>query len=676
MFSIKSFLATAVALLTLTTGLATPGVAAEPPGLDTARSAAREHGTARVIVSLRPPSGAAALDVATSDFVRRSAVARTAELFLGRQFGSTEAARQRGARRAVNLPIVVFEATAADLARLADDPSVERIHLDTPDRRTLDQSTALIGMPAVWAAGGDGGTTVVAVLDTGVSSSHMFMAGKVVGEACFSVTQSASGYSSTSVCPNGQNSQTGPGSGVNCSVAQHGDGCQHGTHVAGIVAGANSMSTPRSGVARAASIYSIQVFSYFPAFQDVLSWTSDQILALDHVYSQRDALAPKRIVAVNMSLGGGSYATTCPTDPRRAVVQLLRGAGIVVVAAAGNDGLTNGMGTPACIPEVVSVGSTTKSDQMSSFSNISAQTTMLAPGSAIVSSVPGNGFASFNGTSMAAPHVAGALAALADGLPTRSIDELVDALVSTGLPIPDVVHTKPRIQVAAAYQSLAPVTGALVVSPTSAVVVKRIGTSLTPTSFQVTLRASAGTVGWTLSGLPGWLRASATSGTVNTTGSPVTFTVVAPARQTTDLAATLSFRKSASSDPAITIPVTLDHVPQSLAVRALTDTTIRRAPGKKPDPAVLEVRVASSIGIANWSLTKVPSWLRPSATTGSASKTGKVVRFRVVPPDRQAKTLVGRIEFAIPGVKGSARGFTVRLNALKRPSNLAGLAAD
>ncbi len=64
----------------------------------------------------------------------------------------------------------------------------EHVHLDTPDRRTLDQSTALIGMPAVWAAGGDGGNTVVAVLDTGVASGHPFLAGKVVGDACFSVT--------------------------------------------------------------------------------------------------------------------------------------------------------------------------------------------------------------------------------------------------------------------------------------------------------------------------------------------------------------------------------------------------------------------------------------------------------------------------------------------------------
>jgi subtilisin family serine protease len=675
-FSIKKFLSAALVLLTLTTGLTIEGFAAEPAGLDVARAAAQRHGTARVIVSLRPQSAGVALDATTSDFVRRSTVARTADAFLARQFGSGETARKRGVRRAVNLPIVVFDATTADLARLSDDPSVDQVHLDTPDRRTLDQSTALIGMPAVWAAGGDGANTVVAVLDTGVASGHMFMAGKVVGEACFSVAQTSSGYSSTSLCPNGQNSQTGAGSGVNCSVAQHGNGCQHGTHVAGIVAGSHPMSTPRSGVARAASIYSIQVFAYFPAFQDVLSWTSDQILALDHVYSQRNALAPKRIVAVNMSLGGGNVPTTCPTDPRRAVVQLLRGARIVVVAAAGNDGLTNGMGAPACIPEVVSVGSTTKADQMSSFSNISAQTTMLAPGSAILSSIPGNGFASFDGTSMAAPHVAGALAALADGLPTRSVDELVAALVDTGLPIPDLVHTKPRIQVAAAYQSLAPVTQTLIVAPTSAVVVKRIGASLTPTSFKVTLRASAGTVGWTLGGLPGWLRASATSGSVTTTGTPVTFTLVAPARQTTDLTATLSFRKTASTDPAITIPVTLDHVPQSLVVQALTDTTIRRSPGKKPDPAVIEVRIASNVGVAGWRVTRVPGWLKPSATSGSAGKSGKIVRFRVVPPARQAKTLVGRIEFAIPGVKGSTRGITVRLNALKRPSDLAALAGD
>jgi subtilisin family serine protease len=674
-FITRCISATATAIV-LALALSGPGLAAEPPGLAEARDAAARQGAARVIVELDPGPAALAPGAAVSDFVRRSTVARTGDLFVGRIFGSDTVARQRGLRRAANLPVVTFSATVDDLGRLAADPSVARVHLDRPARRTLSESTSIIGMPAVWAAGADGSNTVVAVLDTGVSSNHPFLAGKVVAEACFSTAQTSGGYTSTSICPNGQNTQTGAGSGVNCSVASYGDGCKHGTHVAGIAAGANASLTPANGVARSASIFAVQVFSFFPAFGDVLSWSSDQIQALDHLYSQRNALLPKRIVAVNMSLGGGSYSSPCTTDPLRPAVQLLQSAGIRVVAAAGNDGFIDSMSAPACIPEVVSVGSTTKSDTVSVFSNTAATTTLLAPGSAIVSSVPGGGFESFNGTSMATPHVAGAIAALADGLPAVPVDDIVDALVATGLPIADVIHTKNRIRVDAAYQSLAPATANLIVSPTGAVVIRRVGATVTPTAFSLKLRASAGTVDWSMSGLPAWLRASATGGTVGTTGTTVTFTVVPPGGQTADLKATLVFRKAGSSATVAAIPVTLDFVPQELRLSALTDTTVRRKSARKAEPAIVRVRVASSVGVAKWRVTGHPSWLVPDTTSGSAAKGGSVVKFRVDLPKRQSKTLTGKITFAIPGVKGTAESVSVRLEIDKGTKKTVARAED
>jgi subtilisin family serine protease len=94
----------------------------------------------------------------------------------------------------------------------------------------------------VHGASGTGQT--VAILDSGVDKNHPFLAGKIISEACYSTTSS----SSTSVCPGGVGTSTAPGSGVPCLL----DGCEHGTHVAGIAAG---KGTSFSGVARDADAF-------------------------------------------------------------------------------------------------------------------------------------------------------------------------------------------------------------------------------------------------------------------------------------------------------------------------------------------------------------------------------------------------------------------------------------
>jgi len=83
------------------------------------------------------------------------------------------------------------------------------------------------------------------------------------------------------------------------------------------------------------------------------------------------------------------------------------------------------------------VGSTTDADAISSFSNVADFLDLLAPGSLITSSVPGGGLGTWNGTSMATPHVAGAWAVLKQESPLADVDTVLAALRDTGASVDD-----------------------------------------------------------------------------------------------------------------------------------------------------------------------------------------------------------------------------------------------
>ena len=159
-----------------------------------------------------------------------------------------------------------------------------------------------------------------------------------------------------------------------------------------------------------------------------------------------------------MSLGGGIYTSACDSDPLKPVIDELRGQRIATVIASGNSSSNSGVGTPGCISSAVTVGATTDFDTeaVTSFSNSSPLVDLLAPGQWINSSVPTDAFASYQGTSMAAPHVAGAFAALQSKVQNKTIAQIEQALSATGKPItdPDNGLTRPRIDLAAALAAL------------------------------------------------------------------------------------------------------------------------------------------------------------------------------------------------------------------------------
>jgi len=220
-----------------------------------------------------------------------------------------------------------------------------------------------IRAPEVWTkTRGEG--VKVAVVDTGIESTHPDLVGRVVG-----------GYSAVGSSFEDENG--------------------HGTHVAGIVA-ASGVPGGVFGVAPRAQLFAVRVLDAAGSgtlsdLIDGLSWT-------------------KRSGAhiVNLSLGSPSGH---PLLER--AIEALRASGMLVVAAAGNSGPELGtVGFPARYKGVIGVGASDPSDEIPAFSSRGAGVDVAAPGVAIRSTWIGGTYRTLTGTSMAAPHVAGASALL------------------------------------------------------------------------------------------------------------------------------------------------------------------------------------------------------------------------------------------------------------------------
>ncbi|MGH0038532.1 MAG: S8 family serine peptidase [Myxococcota bacterium] len=338
-----------------------------------------------------------------------------------------------------SVPFMALEVGADALARLERHAAVRAIREDRPARPLLDNSVPFIQSDLAQDIGFDGAGQVVVVLDTGVDGGHQNLAGKIVDEACF-----ASGYSfnpNNGDCPNGGETQTGSGSAVACD---YDDECGHGTHVAGIAVGSGPSY---SGVAPGADLIPIQVFSEFPGSQCSdgnpcpQSWSSDQDLALLYVFNTLSG--SHDIAAVNMSLGGDAYSDQAACDADRpstkAAIDQLRSIGIATVIAAGNGscgtGCLDALSTPACISSAVSVGAVRIPDGFPwAYTNRASFMSFWAGGLGITAPLyeTTNQYVSYNGTSMAAPHVAGAFAIAAEAVPGVSVDTALAAFQSTG----------------------------------------------------------------------------------------------------------------------------------------------------------------------------------------------------------------------------------------------------
>lgn len=228
--------------------------------------------------------------------------------------------------------------------------------------------------PASWDYT-EGAGVRVAVIDTGIDSSHPDLQGKVDGGYdAFTDTESPENYR---------------------------DGNGHGTHVAGTIA-AKKDGRGVVGVAPRARLYSVRVLD------------ADGSGSLSGVIKGIVWCANNGIQVANMSLGAATGS-----DTMQRALRYAKARGVIVVAAAGNSG--GAVGFPAAYPETIAVAASDWNDHVAVFSSRGPEVDFIAPGVAVVSSAMGGDFANFSGTSMATPHVTG-LAALAVAQGWRGLD--------------------------------------------------------------------------------------------------------------------------------------------------------------------------------------------------------------------------------------------------------------
>ena len=187
----------------------------------------------------------------------------------------------------------------------------------------------------------------------------------------------------------------------------------------------------------------------------------------------RQALAVQRelnIRVINYSIGGGHFQRPCDeADPMADLIRQLVRQGVLFVTAAGNNGFTDALGFPECMPETISVGSVydytaneleqasvcagfPRVDQVTCYSNSAFFLDVLAPGSWITVSSTLNSI----GTSASAPHVAGVIALLLQVDPTLNLSDVRSILRRTGKPVTDQRNglTFPRVDAQSAVSSL------------------------------------------------------------------------------------------------------------------------------------------------------------------------------------------------------------------------------
>ena len=400
--------ATAVALSSMVAGSAFAGGRVDLSGLQSAS----QHD--RFIVKYRDASTTAVQSSLTK-------AARAVPSASGRALGMQHVRRMTQGADVVKSNRKLDRAEAESLMRqIAADPNVEYVEVDQLMKAVLTPNDTYYSSEQ-WhyynATGGikaneawditSGVGQVVAVIDTGITTHSDLSANILPGYDFINDAAMARDGNGRDSNPADQGDWYAAGE---CGQATGSNSSWHGTHVAGTVAALTNNAKGVAGVAYGAKIVPVRVLGkcggYTSDIADGITWASGGTVTGIPANAN-----PAKVI--NMSLGGSG---TCSTTYANAINGAV-GRGTTVVVAAGNSNVNVSNSVPANCANVIAVASTTITGQRSSFSNYGTGIDIAAPGSDIYSTlntgttVPSaEAYASYNGTSMAAPHVAGVVA--------------------------------------------------------------------------------------------------------------------------------------------------------------------------------------------------------------------------------------------------------------------------
>ncbi len=408
-------LATVVAISALG---AVPAMAADRVNLSGLQSP-EQHSFDRFIVKYRDGSSEQASAASMKQAL--GSAARAVPSAKGRALGLNHLRRTAVGSDVVTTDRKLDKVEAETLMRqIAADPNVEYVEVDklnhaylTPNDTNFSQQwdfgTGTGGMYATSAWDVTNGSgAVVAVLDTGITSHSDLNANILPGYDFIVdtfVSNDGDGRDSDPSDPGDAYAANECGSGIGASNSSW-----HGTHVAGTIAAVTNNNKGVAGVAYGAKVVPVRVLGkcggYDSDIADAIIWASGGTVS-------GVPANPYPAEAINLSLGGsGACGSTTQAAINGAVSR-----GTTLVIAAGNDNTNVSNASPANCNNVIAVGATTSSGARASYSNYGSLVDIAAPGSGILSTLnsgttsPGSEtYASYSGTSMATPHVAGVVA--------------------------------------------------------------------------------------------------------------------------------------------------------------------------------------------------------------------------------------------------------------------------
>jgi uncharacterized protein YjdB len=254
---------------------------------------------------------------------------------------------------------------------------------------------------AAWSEleSGSHGRTLVAVIDTGVDAGHEDLQANMKTDRSGTYVRTLDGKQVTAADDSDET-----------------DG--HGTHVTGIIGATYNNGKGGSGIASGHNNDLVQVMTVGTSSDGVSMYTFDIVSAIEYSVS-------KGAGVINMSLGGAGRDRVL-----EAAVKKAYDAGVVIVAAAGNDGV-DAYSDPSDMKEVISVNASNSNDQATYWSDYGLPKDITAPGNNILSSLPGNTYGLMSGTSMASPVVAGIVALVRDAAPSLTPAQIYNIICAT-----------------------------------------------------------------------------------------------------------------------------------------------------------------------------------------------------------------------------------------------------